>query len=349
MRRTLPILVGALAALALASAGCPIWIDEHGDGGAPVCIEGTCNCIEDYECGVGRACIDGACRDTGTCFYDPCPVGYVCDSTWTCVLPVPCTEDADCDVGYCDPASSTCVRTGLCTTDEDCRGYGPTFVCDDRNVCVPDRGPCPDGNCGCAGDYECEGVGPGGADWLCEESICRDPATLCHYNYQCEAGAVCLNSLCRVDCSGGALCPTGQICDAGACIDDPDGADPLTACTYSSDCAGEDPRFCVNGYCVVPCSTGGECAAFEGCQSNLCLPQVERVADCTAATCSGDYQCVDSVCRMPCVVASNCASEGVFANCSGGYCRTDSEVATGGLCDRENPCTAGDCLDGLCR
>ncbi len=118
-------------------------------------------------------------------------------------------------------------------------------------------------------------------------------------------------------------------------------------CTYSSDCtvAGQ---LCVNGYCIVACSTDGECAAFEGCQSSLCLPEVKRADDCTAAPCSGDYQCVDSVCRMPCVVASNCASEGVFANCSGGYCRTDSEIATSGTCERQRDCGASNCFDGLC-
>jgi hypothetical protein len=237
------------------------------------------------------------------------------------------------------------VRTGLCTTDDDCLGYGESFVCDERGVCVPDRGPCPDGSCGCADDGECEGVGPDGADWLCEESRCHDPATLCVYDYQCEPGAVCLNSLCRVDCSLGALCPAGQVCDAGVCIDDADGGG---LCTYSSDCtvAGQ---LCVNGYCIVACATGGECAAFEGCQSNLCLPEVERVVDCTAADCSGDDVCVDGVCRMPCVVGANCATEAPFLRCSGGFCRTDSEIATAGQCTRQVDCGAGACFDGLCR
>ncbi len=350
MRRTLPIL-GALAALALAGAGCPIWIDEHGDGGVvPVCIDGRCSCTEHVDCFPDEACIGGTCTWTGNCFYGPCPDGYTCDLRGTCVPEdtVTCTEDADCTLGYCDTATSTCVRTGPCTGDADCLGYGPRFVCDDRGICAPDRGPCPDGNCGCAGDYECEGVGPSGADWLCEESICRDPATLCRYNYQCEPGAVCLNSLCRVDCSAGQPCPTGQICDAGACIDDPDGNTEPGACVYSSDCLVSG-QLCVNGYCVVACTTGGECAAFEGCQSNLCLPAVERVADCTAASCGGGLSCVDGVCRMPCAAEINCASSAPFLRCDAGFCHTDSELAASGACVRQVDCGTGDCLDGLCR
>jgi len=347
MQRKLPILVGALVTLALAGAGCPIWIDEHGDGGLPVCIEGTCTCWEHSDCYPGYACISGSCVPTGNCFYTPCPTGYICDTWGTCIPEetVTCTDDADCAVGYCDPASSTCVRTGLCTTDDNCRGYGESFVCDDRGVCVPDRGPCPDGSCGCLNDSECEGVGPDGADWLCEESLCHDPVMLCVYDYQCEPGAVCLNALCRVDCSGGASCPAGQVCDAGVCIDDVDGGG---LCTYSSDCtvAGQ---LCVNGYCIVACSTGGECAAFEGCQSNLCLPEVERVVDCTAADCSGGLSCVDAVCRMPCAADINCAGSAPFVHCAGSYCRTDSEIATTGQCARQVDCGAGACLDGLCR
>jgi hypothetical protein len=298
------------------------------------------------DCAPGYSCIGGECVYGGDCFYGPCPEGYVCDTRGTCVpvATVTCDEDADCELGYCDLDTSRCVRTGLCASDDDCDVYGESFVCDERGICVPDRGPCPDGSCGCANDGECRGVGPGGADWLCESGTCRDPAALCVFNYQCPAGSVCLDSLCRVDCSGGAGCPAGQICESGACVDDADGGG---LCTYSSECAG---GVCVNGYCIVACTTGTECAAFEGCQSGLCLPQVVRLAACAGeADCPGDPACIDGACRMPCAVDGNCPGTGVagLTRCVGGYCRAPHEVD--GDCSRGADCAGGSCLDGACR
>jgi len=345
MRRTMPVLVGALAALALAGAGCPIWIEGHGEGGGTVCVGTDCSCGSHVDCYPGYACVDGTCVPTGNCFYSACPTGYVCDMWGTCIpeATVTCDEDADCDVGYCDLESSTCVHTGLCGTDDDCAGYGESFVCDDRGYCVPDRGPCPDGSCGCAGDWECEDVGPGSADWLCEAGRCQDPATLCVYNYQCPAGAVCVNSLCRVDCSGGATCPSGQVCEGGACVDDADGGG---LCTYSSECAG---GLCVNGYCIQACSTTPECGSpFETCQSSMCLPEVNRTADCTAADCSGGLSCVDGACRMPCAAEVNCAGSAPFLYCLDSFCRTENEIAN--QCGRQLDCLGGlSCADGACR
>ncbi|MBI5490385.1 MAG: hypothetical protein HY905_23820 [Deltaproteobacteria bacterium] len=343
MRRSLPALFVTLGMLALAGSGCPIWIDEHGNGGSAVCIGAYCGCRSHADCDPGEACVDGNCTPTGNCFYTPCADGYVCDTWGTCIPEetVTCTEDADCDVGYCDLASETCVHTGLCTTDDDCAGYGESFVCDDRGICAPDRGPCPDGTCGCANDTECEGVGPGGTDWLCEATVCRDPAALCTYDYQCPAGAVCVNSLCRVDCSAGASCPGGQICDAGVCLDDPDGGG---LCTYSSDCAG---GLCVNGYCIQACADTSECGTFETCQSTMCLPQVDRVASCTASDCSGGLSCVDGVCRMPCAADVNCTGSDPFLRCWDSFCRTENEIAN--QCHRQTNCSAGlSCVDGIC-
>jgi len=344
MRRTLPLAVGTLAVVALFGAGCPIWIEEEGESVWVGCGSGGCECHEHTDCYPGYACVDGECVSTGNCFYTPCPDGYVCDLWGTCVpeATVTCDEDADCDVGYCDLAAARCVRTGLCSENADCRGYGASFVCDDRGVCVPDRGPCPDGSCGCANDGECRGMGPGGEDWWCEEGRCHDPATLCVFDYQCPTGTVCLDSFCRVDCSGGAPCPTGQVCERGVCRDDPDGGG---LCTYSSECSG---GLCVNGYCVATCGATAECGAFEACESSLCLPSVAVEPACTAGHCSSGLSCVDGVCRMPCAADINCAGTAPFLFCDRGFCRTEHELAR--QCSRRSDC-AGDlsCADGVCR
>ena len=132
MRRTLPAFSVALGMLALSASGCPIWIDEHGSGGAAVCIGEHCSCRHHADCDPGEACVGGECVPTGNCFYEPCPSGYVCDTWGTCVpeATVTCDEDVDCDVGYCDLASGTCGHTRLCTTDDDCLGHGGTLVGD---------------------------------------------------------------------------------------------------------------------------------------------------------------------------------------------------------------------------
>ena len=192
MRRTLPAFFVALGMLALSASGCPIWIDEHGSGGTAVCIGEHCSCRHHADCDPGEACVSGECVPTGNCFYEPCPSGYVCDTWGTCVpeATVTCDEDVDCDVGYCDLASGTCVHTGLCTTDDDGLGYGGSFVCNDRGVCTPDRGPCPDGTCGGRdGEYG----RPGGADWLCEATVRVSAGAVRLLTTRCPSGAVCVN------------------------------------------------------------------------------------------------------------------------------------------------------------
>jgi hypothetical protein len=345
MRRALTSTLSALFLVGLFGAGCPIWIDDGGNGWgpSPYCGYEGCLCDGNWDCSPGLSCNGGTCTPADSCMYYPCPDGYVCDDRWTCVPEdtVSCDEDTDCAAGYCDLDAGRCVNTGYCVGDEDCAVYGASFVCDDRGLCVPDRGPCPDGTCGCVADDECRDMGPGGEDWLCEAGRCHDPLTLCTYSHECPTSTVCQNSFCRVDCSAGALCPTGQECVAGVCLDDADGGGQ---CTYSTDCGGG--ALCVNAYCVSVCS-GDTCGAFESCQSGLCLPEVVRLAECSAADCGLDLSCVDGVCREPCVVNTNCADNAPFTVCSGGFCRTPNEVAGG--CTRAADCGSGVCFDGACR
>lgn len=344
MRRTLPMLLGTLAVTAFFGAGCPIWMEEEGGGPVPICGSGGCECWDHSDCSPGYACVDRECVPTGNCFYTPCPDGYVCDIWGTCVPEetMTCDEDADCEVGYCDLDAGRCVRTGLCSDDDDCAGYGESFVCDDRGICVPDRGPCPDGSCGCANDGECRELGPAGEDWWCEEGRCHDPAALCVYDHQCPAGTVCQDSFCRVDCSGGAACPTGQVCTGSVCLDDADGGG---LCTYSSECSG---GLCVNGYCVATCGAPTDCGAFESCESSMCLPSVPVAPRCTAGDCAGGLSCVDGACRMPCAAEVNCAGSAPFLYCWEGFCRTENEIAN--QCDRQSDCLSGlSCADGVCR
>jgi hypothetical protein len=269
MFRSVSSVLAAGLALALFGSGCPIWLEgEHGGG---VCIGEHCPCDAHTDCDPGYYCWEGSCVYGGDCYYWSCPTGYVCDSRWTCVPEdtVTCDEDADCPAGYCDLAEGVCVNTGGCRpgVDTDCALYGPTFVCDDRGLCVPDRGPCPDGTCGCANDDECSG------GWVCRQGLCRDPAEVCTLTTECPGGTACFESFCHVAGCPGIECPATQVCADGTCLDDPDGGGE---CVYSADCSGG--AYCVNGYCVVTCGGDGACGAFESCQSGLCLPEMRRNA-----------------------------------------------------------------------
>jgi hypothetical protein len=331
--------------LTIPLAGCPIWWEEYGhDEGYVYCDTGVCTdyyCYDNYDCPTGYYCDDTYCVSSDTCRDGECPSGYVCDIFRDTCIPVDvCVDDGDCYgyAGYCDESSGVCIPTDYCWTDADCAEFGESFVCSDRGVCEPDEGPCPDGHCGCLNDADC------GSGLVCTDGLCHDPATLCVYDFECPAGSVCVNSLCRVDCAGGAGCPTGQVCSLDRfCSDDPDGGGQ---CIYASECA-ENQR-CVNGYCTNRCADQNECGPFEDCIGGICRVAIDVTFECTSAgECSGDFTCVDHACRMPCAADINCASMGEFSRCaSDNVCRTPNEIAA--QCDRADDCAGAICIDGTC-
>lgn len=266
--RKAPSIVAACVTVALAGTGCPIWLEgEHGGG---MCVGEFCPCGSHTDCDPGYYCDPGygECLRATPC---PCPDGFTCDWRSTCVPTevVSCDEDSDCTGGYCDLDSGVCVSTGSCRPgiEGDCDPYGESFVCDDRGVCVPDRGPCPTGECGCTSDSQCSG------GWLCRSGRCRDPAEICSVTSECPGGTACVDSFCHVVGCPGVECPATQVCNAGTCEDDPDGGGQ---CVYSTECSAN--QLCVNGYCVQACTDSVSCRPFESCLSGLCLPEMRRNA-----------------------------------------------------------------------
>lgn len=327
------------ALTALLMTGCPIWWDDYGSSGSNNCDpDDPCpgECVQDDDCLDGYWCDGGACEASGWCSFG-CPPGWLCDEDRdTCVAPEGCTSDEDCERydGYCDEETGACVMTDDCSSDLDCASFGDSFVCSDGE-CVPDEGPCPDGHCGCTEDLDCED------GWLCEQGLCRDPASLCVYNHQCSAGQACFNSFCAVDCSGGEPCPTGQICDGSVCVDDPAGG---SACLYASDC-GTD-QSCVNGYCLDRCDADGDCGYYTRCVSGLCRPDERRLESCDTAGCDTDLFCVNDGCRPECDFSVDCQLFGDMSECVDGYCITPQEMTD--ECRRAADCGSGECLDGVC-
>ncbi len=268
MYRAIPSALAAALAIILFGTGCPIWLER--DPPPEACVGIGCPCRSHDNCAVGYYCADGACVPAGECYIWACPSGFVCDSRGTCV-PEPsvrCDEDADCPGGYCDD-DGVCIGTGRCRPGfhADCRIWGESFVCDDRGVCVPDRGPCPDGTCGCTEDSDCTG------GLVCRAGRCLDPATLCTVNSDCPLETTCEGSFCRATCTTDDHCPATQVCTARICTEDPDGGGD---CLYASECPDPATRSCVNGHCVLRCESDDVCAAFETCQSRLCLPDMAR-------------------------------------------------------------------------
>ena len=278
---------GALG-MALVLSGCPIWIETDR--------------VEVEECDWG---CDAACYAN-----IDCPDGYICNASGACVpepdLPDTCIDDTACLDGYCnnpdDGPSGLCVDTGICTSPDDCIFFGPGLTCDERGICVPDEGPCPDGECGCVDDTECADT------QLCIESRCRNLSTICVFDFECGDGG-CINNECHARCTTvDDECPIGQGCTDYFCQDLEIGID---ACVFDEDC-GESGFRCINATCHSECVDVEECGDAEGCMSGVCRADANPIHECTdeGTECSEDMSCIRGACRMPCVAPSTARSRG---------------------------------------
>lgn len=272
-----------LAPLAALLGGCPIYLDDgHGRGNGDYycddfgCYEcdsagcwddGDLWCSLNEDCPNGTFCDGGMCVNTPNCDYDnACPGGYACDFAREACVPqeigFTCETSDDCFGGcYCD--EGVCLETGMCEADEECAAVGENLICDGaRATCIPDPGPCPTGDCGCAVDADC------GDGLVCEQGLCFAPELLCQTDTQCGEGRVCDGAFCAKSCSVDGVCPTGQACGADAVCRDIVGG--LGECVYSSDCG--DGNECINATCFSTCSDDSACGGFEYCDHGACRP-----------------------------------------------------------------------------
>jgi MYXO-CTERM domain-containing protein len=175
---------------------------DEGDDLCPrneICVRGHCEppCgTGEFRCGSGEVCVEGVCLDKA-CADVKCDAGSVCRGG-KCVSP--------CDDVVC-PYGATCQQ-GVCV--DVCVGVecDPGFVCEPREssdgatlvgVCTScDCRGCPDGQ-------------------TCSEHRCIDNSCV---DKTCDASAHCVDGDCIDNCAG-VSCPRGEICEAGACIDDP--------------------------------------------------------------------------------------------------------------------------------
>lgn len=146
-------------------------------------------------------------------------------------------------------------------------------ACKKDKHCNVERGEkCVDKQCqNCKSDDECKGIGDNGADWVCHEFLCQDPASIeggAGASGTGEQGAPC------VDASG---CVGGLTCKAGICDMCSDDADCLTG-----SCNFDTGRCSPEGMC----QSDDQCAMDEICDGGMCVF-------------SGDYgQGGDSLCNL---------------------------------------------------
>jgi peptidoglycan-associated lipoprotein len=175
-------------------------------------------------------------------------------------------------------------------------------ACKKDKHCNVERGEtCVDKQCqNCKTDEECKGIGDNGADWVCHEFLCQDPAAIADSGGgggTGEQGSPCTDS---GQCLGGLSCKAG-ICDfcsddadclTGGCNFDTGRCSPEGQCTTDDECAMDE--ICDGGMCIFSGDYGGEegggpCnldAIFFAFDSDKITPQMEakvkEAASCIA-------------------------------------------------------------------
>jgi MYXO-CTERM domain-containing protein len=169
--------------------------------------------------------------------------------------------------------------------DDDCDGMVDETsggnLCGSFQICSTSTHTCVDGcgtEFGCPTGYMCV-TPPGATDTQCIANDC--------VGVTCSAGERCVASagghMCVMPCQG-VVCPHGQTCDTGRCID-PCANVGCDACTA-----------CVGGSCATRC-TATSCPAGQSCDtgSGLCVD-----TGCVGMTCPAGQYCAGGTCMDAC-------------------------------------------------
>jgi hypothetical protein len=156
-----------------------------------------------------------------------------------------------------DPAKPDPGPTGSTTCDNDA-------ACGDGKLCNVGRcEPACKDDSSCASGLSCVTgrCRPSGA------TQCGLSGGVCTADAQCGASAKCVNKTCASLCPDNK-CALGQVCSAGACVEDP--APAATQCQFDLDCGGAGAFRCINAYCLPTCSDNKQCTSGATCVKGTC-------------------------------------------------------------------------------
>lgn len=224
--------------------------------------------------------------------------------------PPGCTDDAACigDPGgpVCDTQARRCVP---CTPAND-RCLPGQYCVAEMNRCAP----------GCRDDVSCAQ----GGGQHCDLTMRR--CVQCATDDHCEAGTLCVGSLCVPGCTPSQACPAGQSCCGGGCVDISSNIAHCGACGTA--CRYEHAEgTCTSGRCALGACAPGY-ANCDGNPANGCEASSATDADncgacgnsCPAVT-NGRRVCAGGVCGSECLAG--------FHRC-GGACVSNTDLATCG-------------------
>lgn len=176
------------------------------------------------------------------------------------------------------------------------------------------------------------------------------------------------------DCDGqideaDTLCPTGQVCDRGSCVDR---CMPELGCLQGRTCTSRGT--CIETACVdVMCPAGQRCSGGSCvgvCDGVMCphgqMCRAGRCVDpCAGITCDPRDVCVQGQCVpgcqcRPCAAGQTCQPDGYCVDdgcigvtcptgtyCANGMCRDSCETGPDGhLCPEGEVCQTGECVPG---
>jgi hypothetical protein len=325
---------------------------------------GDDSCAQDLD---GNPAVDMKCLG-GSCVID-------CDesSEW------PGYGDALCAVV---DASLTCANAagGFCTRGCSAQGCAEGFSCfdegdipGDENACLP-TGTFPGSPCRASGATVCDPVAgvpqhcAGGTcvlecgaagDAAADDTLCAafDPALTCAES----AGDICVFA-----CGAGGECPTGFAClgqgAENACLPigtfpgspcRPDGSDDGSAPDCDQDLGGsaDADMVCIDGACVVECSTGGSSAQEDEVCSAISelLTCAESAGDLCVLACGAGGSCPTGYACLANDGEDACLPTGTFP---GSPCRPDgTDDGSDPDCDQDlngNPDADMICENAVC-
>lgn len=198
--------------------------------------------------------------------------------------------------------NNRCTRGIACTSSAQCPSG---FSCDSRGVCIP----------GCSANSDCTRVAAG--------LVCNTASR------QCVPGGGCASDM---DCAANSSAP---VCLGGSC-------QPRTnQCQFDYQCTGQG-QACVDGRCVVGCTSAAQCATGQQCTGGRCT---YPSAGTCATPCAAGSICVTGACLRTCSSDAVC---GAGFMCDNGVCRVDTRPRP--FCTMDSQCNAGSvCYNGACR